>query len=71
MAMQWQMAEIFSGVGNGSHAFRKAGFNVCSYDVTCDGTHMNFLSPAGFAPGSESHSPSKSIYRCVLITKKH
>ena len=54
MAMQWQMAEIFSGAGNVSQAFRQAGFNVCSYDVTCDGTHMNFLTPAGFAPGSES-----------------
>ena len=54
VAMQWQMAEIFSGVGNVSKAFRQAGFNVCSYDVTCDGTHMNFLTSAGFAPGSES-----------------
>ena len=55
--MQWQMVEIFSGVGNVSAAFKDAGYATCSFDKVA-GNEMDFSKPSGFAHGSYSVSSS-------------
>ena len=51
--MQWQLVELFSGVGNVSEAFRDKGYSVCSFDRMLGGKPMDFDTPAGFASGPQ------------------
>ncbi len=51
--MQWQLVELFSGVGNVSEAFRDGGYSVCSFDRMLGGKPMDFETAAGFSSGPQ------------------
>lgn len=60
--MQWQLIELFSGVGNVSKAFRDRGFAVCSYDRVNGGKHMDFETASGFASGTPGFDQLNSFW---------
>lgn len=52
--MNWELIELFSGVGNVSRAFRQHGKAVASYDKELGGDCMNIELTAGFLPAPET-----------------
>ena len=51
--LEWQVIELFAGVGNVSAAFREYGKAVASLDKEIGGDCMDFTLNAGFLPGTQ------------------
>ena len=57
---RWQCIELFSGCGNVSNYFRRAGKVVASFDKILGGKAMDITTCAGFLFGTRI--PSRAIY---------
>ena len=54
--LEWQVIELFAGVGNVSAAFREYGKAVASLDKEIGGDCMDFALNAGFLPGTQKYN---------------
>lgn len=54
--LEWQVIELFAGVGNVSAAFREYGKAVASLDKEIGGDCMDFTLNAGFLPGTQKYN---------------